>query len=391
MPQRHEAGAGVSAKLKTPFADLLPPLASAEFDALKASIKRDGVRDPIVVDDEGNILDGHHRHKIKADAPRTVLKGLSEGQKAAFVLASNLQRRNLSPDQKAELRKRQQEVAAMLKAEGARQEEIATRLVVDQTTVSRWLTPNMQQHKGRKKEESDCRIKLMHAAKVEITKRIDAGEPQAQVAADYGVSQQQVSKVAKAERKHREREAELEVQRKAIESGQVEISKAKFDVLVYDPPWPYDTEYESEGRRAASPYPEMSLEAIRQDFHGAADDCVLWLWTTHKFMRESFPLLDAWGFEDKQILTWVKDRMGLGRWLRSQSEFCIMAVRGKPRIMLTNQTTVIRGALREHSRKPDEFYTLVDSLCPGTKYDRFAREPRNGWIIGGSVGDRFAA
>ena len=111
----------------------------------------------------------------------------------------------------------------------------------------------------------------------------------------------------------------------------------------------------------------------------AADDCVLWFWTTHKFMREAFPLLDGWGFTDRQIVTWVKDRMGVGAWLRSQSEFCIMATKGRPVINLTNQTTVIAGPMREHSRKPDEFYEMVDSLCVGRKLDYFWREPREGW------------
>jgi len=379
------------AKLKTPFASLLPPLAGLEFDALKASIKREGVRDPIVVDEDGNILDGHHRYRIKPDAPRKVLKGLSEGQKAAFVLGSNLQRRNLSVDQKAELRKRQQEVAAVLKGEGTTQEEIAARLGVAQQTISAWLKPNTGDGNGFKDEKPDCRVKLSQHAKEKVAERVDAGESQVQVAADFGVSQMQVSRVAKAERKRQERAAEIEAQRKAIESGAVEVAKGKYDVLVYDPPWPYGTEYESEGRRAASPYPEMTLDAIQDDFHGAADDCVLWLWTTHKFMRHAFQLLDAWGFQEKAILTWVKDRMGLGRWLRSQSEFCIMAARGSPRVTLSNQTTVIHAALREHSRKPDEFYTLVDSLCPGTKYDRFARETRKGWIVGGNDSERFAA
>lgn len=152
-----------------------------------------------------------------------------------------------------------------------------------------------------------------------------------------------------------------------------------FNVINIDPPWPYGTKYDSAGRRAANPYPEMTLEEIAAINLPAAPDCVLWLWTTHKFMRHSFDLLDNWGFKDKAILTWVKDRMGLGEWLRSQSEFCIMAVKGKPKVNLTNQTTVIYGPLREHSRKPDEFYAMVDELCIGRKIDWFSRERREGW------------
>jgi N6-adenosine-specific RNA methylase IME4 len=65
-------------------------------------------------------------------------------------------------------------------------------------------------------------------------------------------------------------------------------------------------------------------------------DCLFWLWTTNHHMREAFTVLDAWGFKQKTILTWAKDRMGTGDWLRGQSEHCLLAVRGKPVVELTN-------------------------------------------------------
>ena len=85
-------------------------------------------------------------------------------------------------------------------------------------------------------------------------------------------------------------------------------------------------------------------------------------------MREAFTALDAWGFTQKTILTWAKDRMGMGDWLRGQTEHCLMAVRGKPIVELTNQTTLLRGAVRGHSQKPIEFYDLVERLCPAPRY-----------------------
>lgn len=175
------------------------------------------------------------------------------------------------------------------------------------------------------------------------------------------------------------REKEIQERIAEIESNAFTPPSRKYDVIVIDPPWQYGTDYDPDGRRSASPYPEMSLEDIKAIELPSADDCVLWLWTTHKFMRHSFEVLDSWGFRDVAILTWVKSRMGLGSWLRSQSEFCIMAVKGHPKINLTNQTTIIYGEMREHSRKPDEFYKLVDSLCVGYKIDWFSREKREGW------------
>lgn len=200
----------------------------------------------------------------------------------------------------------------------------------------------------------------------------------------------------KAEAKKAERIAEVQRQAQEIAVSTPVAPSGLFHVISIDPPWPYDDgnsgdTYDPNGRRASNPYPEMSLEQIGALSIPAADDCVLWLWTTHKFMRHSFALLDGWGFEEKAILTWVKSRMGLGRWLRSQSEYCIMAVRGSPVISLTNQTTVLHGPMREHSRKPDEFYSMIEALCHGRKLDFFSRETRPGWEQFGNDREKFAS
>ena len=198
-------------------------------------------------------------------------------------------------------------------------------------------------------------------------------------------------KQAVSEEKKQARINDINAQAALISESAPEIPAGPFHVISIDPPWPYGTEYDPHGRRAANPYPEMSLEDIAGLEIPAADDCVLWLWTTHKFMRHSFSLLDKWGFRDVAILTWVKDRMGLGAWLRSQTEYCIMAVRGSPPVQLSNQTTVIHGPLREHSRKPDAFYDLVNGLCVGAKLDYFSREKREGWAQVGNTLDLFTA
>jgi N6-adenosine-specific RNA methylase IME4 len=110
-------------------------------------------------------------------------------------------------------------------------------------------------------------------------------------------------------------------------------------------------------------------------------------------MRHAFDIVEAWGFTQKTILTWVKDRMGIGDWLRGQTEHCIMAVRGHLTTTPTNQTTVIHAPRREHSRKPEEFYALVEDLCPaaaGGRLDLFQRRPREGWQGHGNELQRFS-
>ena len=177
------------------------------------------------------------------------------------------------------------------------------------------------------------------------------------------------------------------------------LAEGPFRVIVCDPPWKYDARGEDDTHRAANPYPSMTIDEIKALDVGARahENCVLWLWTTNAHLEAAFEIIEAWGFTYRTMLTWVKDRFGTGTWLRGQTEHCLialddltepppiggqclMASRGKPVITLTNQSTVLFAPMRKHSQKPDEFYQLVESLCPGNKLEMFSRQQREGWV-----------
>jgi N6-adenosine-specific RNA methylase IME4 len=149
-----------------------------------------------------------------------------------------------------------------------------------------------------------------------------------------------------------------------------------YRVIVCDVAWPYEKRDSDPSQRGALPYITSAIADVCKIPVAsiAAPDCILWFWVTNHHMREAFSVLDAWGFEQKTILTWVKDRFGNGDWLRGQTEHCLMCVRGKPIVELTNQTTVIHAPARGHSAKPVEFYDFVEKLCPAPRYaDLFSR------------------
>lgn len=152
-----------------------------------------------------------------------------------------------------------------------------------------------------------------------------------------------------------------------------------FDVIVVDPPWPYGGGYNPYAHRGASPYNEMSIEEIMMLEIPAAKDCILWLWVTNRFMHDAYHVLESWAFEPKTILTWFKEKIGVGRWLRGATEHCILGISGKPNITHVAQSTALICSARNHSQKPEEFYTTLESLCPGKKLEMFARTPRQGW------------
>jgi N6-adenosine-specific RNA methylase IME4 len=174
--------------------------------------------------------------------------------------------------------------------------------------------------------------------------------------------------------------------------------RGPYHVLGIDFPWPHEPDDETPGERgrATRPYPAMSLRDGRalpiQSI--LADDAVVWMWTTNFHMRYAYELLDAWALTaTPTILTWVKDRMGRGQLLRDKTEHCIVATRGRPTFNLTNETTELRAPRRENSRKPDEFYAMVERLCPAPIYaEMFSRGGRSAiWDCHGDQIGRFAA
>jgi N6-adenosine-specific RNA methylase IME4 len=164
-----------------------------------------------------------------------------------------------------------------------------------------------------------------------------------------------------------------------------------YRVIVIDPPWPFEIRDEDPSHRAVYPYATMSIAQISalRVAELAHEDCILWLWTTNFHMREALSLAAGWGFEDKTILTWFRDRIGYGAWLRNQTEHCIMATRGRPIVQLANESTALFAPVRAHSEKPDKFYALVERLCPAPRYcELFARRRRPNWD---GHGDEYGA
>lgn len=240
-------------KLKTPYADLLPPLKTSEREALAADIKANGVLHPVVIDEDGNILDGHHRYSMDRNAPTVTVEGLSDDEKRAYTIRANLARRNLTGDQTREVAKTQREIARRLRESDAKrwtQEAVGALLGVAQQTVASWFT-NTTDGNG-KSPPPDARVKLTTPAKEEIVRRIEAGEKQEQIASDYGVCPATVTKVKQAAERAEQKAAEV---REAAGGGDCGPPRVKVadavdwlldqepcDLLLTDPPYATDVD-----------------------------------------------------------------------------------------------------------------------------------------------------
>ena len=184
------------------------------------------------------------------------------------------------------------------------------------------------------------------------------------------------------------REQDIQQQKQEIDKG-IEPVDGLFDVVAMDPPWPYGRKYDPETSRVANPYPEMSIEEIAAIKVPCKDDAVLFLWTTHMFLPDSFELLRKWGFDYKATLVWNKEKMGMGHWLRMQCEFCLVAIKGKPYWSNTRYRDVFSEPRREHSRKPDAFFDMVNEITQGSRLEYFSREQRENWHIYGNDTGKF--
>jgi len=182
-----------------------------------------------------------------------------------------------------------------------------------------------------------------------------------------------------------DRAIKIEEQIKNINQENLQQPQGKFDVIVVDPPWKVDFDYSPDHYmgRTANPYPEMSVDEIKAINLPAKDDSVLWLWTTHSQIWSAIDILRHWGYTYKCILVWDKEKMGIGKWLRKQCEFCLLGIKGRPVWTATDFRDIISEQKTTHSTKPESFYDLVDKYCVGRKLDYFARKRREGWEVYG--------
>ena len=290
-------------KISTPFVDLLPPLQDAEFEALKADIEANGVHDPIWEDEEGNILDGRHRLKIKPDAPRRVAKGLTAAEKEAFVFRTNFVRRNLSPAQKEEVDRARKATAKKLASEGKTQAEIGKLLGVSRECVSKWFTREPKSNgtsTSRIKHEPKpkSKAKLNKAAKKEVVRQVHKGKSQAQVGANFGIDQATVSRIVQAERKEAEKKAEKAA--RAAEGAKLSIDGFRFgdfreiakqipdgtvDLIFTDPP--YD-------RKTLPLYGDLAKIAASKLVDGGSLICYLGQFQIDKVINLLTPHLRLW-------------------------------------------------------------------------------------------------
>ena len=173
------------------------------------------------------------------------------------------------------------------------------------------------------------------------------------------------------------------------------VGLSGFRCIVADPPWPMKRRKGTLYAGAADTpcmktvdldYPVMTVAEIASMpvREVSADGCHLYLWTTQRFLRDAYTVLDAWGFKQGAVLVWSKPPKGVcGTWVCS-AEFCIFARRGTLAAKRRHIGTVFNWSRGRHSAKPEAFQDMVETVSPGPYLELFARRHRPNWTVWGN-------
>ncbi len=181
------------------------------------------------------------------------------------------------------------------------------------------------------------------------------------------------------------------------------IGKRKFATILADPPWQFQnrTGKMAPEHKRLSRYSTMKLQEIKDlPVEAIAEERAhLYLWVPNALLAEGMQVMENWGFRYKTNLIWYKirkdggpDRRGVGFYFRNVTEMILFGVRGNNIRTLQpgrSQENIISSRKREHSRKPDEQYDIIESCSWGPYLELFARGPRKGWINWGNQSDDY--
>lgn len=170
-----------------------------------------------------------------------------------------------------------------------------------------------------------------------------------------------------------------------------------FSTILADPPWRFAnrTGKVAPEHQRLRRYPTMSFQEIEElpVARIAKDRAHLYLWVPNALLLEGLRVMERWGFTYKTNLVWYKirkdggpDGRGVGFYYRNVTELCLFGVRGGLRTGDPGRTQVniIPTRKREHSRKPDEMYDIIEACSPAPRIELFARNVRPGWTCWGN-------
>jgi len=171
----------------------------------------------------------------------------------------------------------------------------------------------------------------------------------------------------------------------------IPFPQKKYQIIYADPPWAYRDKCRAGARGACYKYEVMDYSDLQNMAEPikeiAAEDCVLFMWATGPMMDRAIYLIQRWGFKFKTVgFTWTKRTvngkpfMGMGNYTRANPEFCLLAIKGKPRRINAGIRAWVDVAKGRHSEKPQEVREAIVRLMGDLpRIELFARQRAPGW------------
>ena len=176
----------------------------------------------------------------------------------------------------------------------------------------------------------------------------------------------------------------------------------KFKTILADPPWQFKnkTGKVAPEHKRLNRYPTLGIEEIKAlPVANVADNpCHLYLWVPNALLPEGLEVMKAWGFQYKANIVWEKirkdgepDGRGVGFYFRNVTELVLFGVKGSGNVRTLDparsQVNLLRTRKREHSRKPDEIFEIIENCSSGPYLELFARGKRENWVLWGNQAD----
>ncbi len=395
------------------FKALIPPLSSDEYNGLEKLIVADGCRDPIVVWNN-TLIDGHNRYEIctKHNLPFKIqeMSFTSRDDVIDWMYSTQLSRRNLTDESRTYLIG--QQYIARKKRDGA---SLGNKNALKQLPQNEGIVL-LPQNEGVKTETAEKMSEELKVSRATVERAAEYARAVNTVSSNVGMetlkakilqgevkaakkdivelsklkTEDQIKVVAKIEADPK-RELKVILRENVIENRNNSlvtrvVPEGKYDVILADPPW----EYSNSGfaMSAANQYPTMSVDQMIAEIPVktlANDNAIIFMWATNPLLPDALRLMNAWGFEYKTNMCWVKERHTAGFYVFGQHELLLIGVKGA---MLPNgdkQKSVINGSNDIHSKKPEVVYSIIEQMYPHMQYiELFARNTHYGWSVWGN-------
>ena len=321
----------------------------------------------------GRIVDGFHRLRACRELgiePRFETRRFdSPLEEKKFAIEVNLHRRHLTPFQRAELAKPLLEIEREL-AKQRKERSLPKKgqkgfqpVLASSDADTGKATEKVARTVGLSARTLEKALTVLEKAPEEVKKKVRRGQVSINYAYQYVKRQEQAEKAAETP---------------AMPDG-------TYDVILADPPWRY---YLALRGAPDMHYPTMTTDEIAQLDVPAASDAVLFLWATAPNLPDALRVMEAWGFEYKTNIVWVKrGPVGTGYYARGRHELLLIGTKGKPGVPpeSARPDSVLEAPRGRHSEKPAEVYGIIEAMYPGRRYlELFARTQRPGWAAWGN-------